>query len=208
MSFEYKSYQHFHNYVSKILKTKNLYVDEYVLSEITAEFYYFTQKQSFDFVCYKFQIRDPKSVLTWRVSKNLYENGCEFVEDAKELMKQYNFIFNGNYEERELYPDLYKDESIPDYIIDEDGIINGKSITKKFREDMRNIRYKPGVYFLYNSNKKLIYIGKSHELGCRIPSSVKERQSHFYSYGITKTASDCGIYEMYYISKNKPKKEC
>jgi hypothetical protein len=63
----------------------------------------------------------------------------------------------------------------------------------------------PGVYFLYDSRKNLIYIGKSYRLSERIAISAKERKSEFFKYSITKTCFDADLYEIYYIAKFRPR---
>jgi hypothetical protein len=69
---------------------------------------------------------------------------------------------------------------------------------------------KKGVYFIYDSNGELSYIGKSTNcLLKRSLESVQERKLDDFSkieYRLPKTFSDIGIYEAYYIAKNKPEK--
>ncbi len=64
-----------------------------------------------------------------------------------------------------------------------------------------------GVYFLYNKEKKLLYVGRSFGLGNRVFSSIKERLSgnpHWARFLYTKTKSDTCILEAYFIGKEKP----
>lgn len=65
-----------------------------------------------------------------------------------------------------------------------------------------------GVYFLYDADNKLSYIGKSANcLLTRSLSSIRERGLLDFSkieLYETKTKSDVAIYEAYYISKFKP----
>src|SRR5699024_6655512 len=77
-------------------------------------------------------------------------------------------------------------------------------LTNDFLEDMRNMMLKSGVYFSYDEDKELIYVGKSINLGERIPSSINERSAIYYEYAETKSESDTSIYEAYYISLLKP----
>jgi len=63
---------------------------------------------------------------------------------------------------------------------------------------------KCGVYKLFDKNKKLVYVGKSINLGNRLHGSLKERKCLFFSYALVENKSDVGIYEAYYISKYKP----
>ena len=61
-----------------------------------------------------------------------------------------------------------------------------------------------GVYFLYNENKELEYIGKSNNLASRIYNSALERGSIYARYIEMKTLADTHIMEMYFIGKYKP----
>jgi len=62
-----------------------------------------------------------------------------------------------------------------------------------------------GLYFLYNLNKELLYVGKSLNLGETIIDSVwKKNVDGFVAIAYTKTKADLYIYENYYILKEKP----
>lgn len=77
--------------------------------------------------------------------------------------------------------------------------------TQEFINTLEYLTYVHGLYFLYDENKNLIYIGKSKNLGSRILDSVKERQGFYLKYKLPLTKSDTNILELYYISKFKPK---
>lgn len=78
------------------------------------------------------------------------------------------------------------------------------SLSQEFINEIEDLIQVYGLYFLYDINKKLIYIGKSKNLSERIPTSVKERGAHYLKYKITKTLTDAHILELYYIAKLKP----
>ncbi len=61
-----------------------------------------------------------------------------------------------------------------------------------------------GVYKLYDDSKRLLYIGKSYDLGSRICTSTKERKAFYYSYSMINNRADTDIYEAYYIAKLTP----
>jgi excinuclease UvrABC nuclease subunit len=64
-----------------------------------------------------------------------------------------------------------------------------------------------GVYFIYNKERNLIYIGKSStNIGERMFESAFEKKdySYYISYVLTKTRSDARLYEIFYINKYKP----
>lgn len=64
---------------------------------------------------------------------------------------------------------------------------------------------KYGLYFLYNENKALIYIGKSTNLGDRILSSINERKiTEFIKITLTDRIAGMHIYEASYILEKKP----
>lgn len=78
-------------------------------------------------------------------------------------------------------------------------------ITDEFFKIMEELVYVCGLYFLFDENKELIYIGKSRNLSSRVPKSIKERKGFYLKYKLTSTMSDANILELYYISKLKPK---
>lgn len=63
---------------------------------------------------------------------------------------------------------------------------------------------KCGIYFLYNDNDELIYIGKSQNLRTRILQSADIRGATKFCYAYTDSLADMHLYEVYYISKYKP----
>ena len=78
------------------------------------------------------------------------------------------------------------------------------SVSEEFIKEMEDLVQVYGLYFLYDQDKNLIYIGKSRNLNERIPSSVKERKAYYLKYKLTKTLTDTHILELYYIAKLKP----
>lgn len=76
--------------------------------------------------------------------------------------------------------------------------------TQEFINTLESLTNVHGLYFLYDENRNLIYIGKSKNLGSRILNSVKERQGFYLKYKLPLTKSDTNILELYYISKLKP----
>lgn len=80
----------------------------------------------------------------------------------------------------------------------------GCVVTEEFINTLEDLDYVHGLYFLFNENKKLTYIGKSKNLRDRVIQSVKERKAHYLKYKETFTMSDANILELYFISKFKP----
>lgn len=75
---------------------------------------------------------------------------------------------------------------------------------KTFLDSCCNLQFTPGIYFMYNFNKQLIYIGKSVNLSNRMISSSREREPYYIKYKTTKSFSDCHVLELYYINLLKP----
>lgn len=64
---------------------------------------------------------------------------------------------------------------------------------------------KHGIYFLYNLNKDLLFIGKSSNLGETIIDTIWRKDIDGYvSIAYTKTVADTIIYEPFYIIREKP----
>lgn len=82
------------------------------------------------------------------------------------------------------------------------GYLSNRKV--KTVRDNENIPDLPGVYFLYDENKKLIYIGKATCLSTRVYSSCLERSAVFVRTMITKTKADAHIFEPYLIALYKP----
>ena len=79
--------------------------------------------------------------------------------------------------------------------IDEKSVANLKSLVNLF-----------GIYYLYDKDKNLIYIGKSEHLGKRIITSYEYREAKYYKYSVLNNKSDMHILEIYLIAKYKPEK--
>ena len=64
-----------------------------------------------------------------------------------------------------------------------------------------------GVYFYYDENEKVIYVGKSK---CLRERFLQHRQAHdvpgakYYKYAVVFDPVDMDIYETYYINRIKP----
>lgn len=75
----------------------------------------------------------------------------------------------------------------------------------EFKEFIENHIGKFGLYFLYDENKVLMYIGKSTSIGDRVLTSIRERQIRGYiKVALTETIADIHVYEPYYVLKENP----
>lgn len=67
-----------------------------------------------------------------------------------------------------------------------------------------------GIYFLYTDDLQLVYIGKSVNLGNRLPSSIRERRKKlnreiaYFRIAPVYQKPLLDIYESYYIARYKP----
>ena len=78
-------------------------------------------------------------------------------------------------------------------------------ITKDFLALIEENIDKSGLFFLYNLENELLYIGKSTHLSGKIIDSIWERNIDGYvSIAITQTKSDIYIYEPYHKIIEKP----
>lgn len=77
-------------------------------------------------------------------------------------------------------------------------------LSKKATKVLDDLLNTPGVYFIFDKNKKLSYIGKSYSLGNRIFGSIKERDGYYFSYIKTSSKIDADIIEPYLIGMKKP----
>ena len=80
----------------------------------------------------------------------------------------------------------------------------GNYFTKQIEELVLETFTDSGIYFLYDSKKELIYIGKSKNLGSRVQSSSKERNAKFVRMFKVDNKADLHILELYYINLFKP----
>lgn len=83
-------------------------------------------------------------------------------------------------------------------------ILGQDDLSKEAKTVLSKLIKKHGVYFLYDENKGLVYIGKSYDLSSRIITSIRERKGKFFSYMLTKTKIDADILEPYMIGTLKP----
>ena len=88
---------------------------------------------------------------------------------------------------------------------------NSLELFKKKKEILltsKRLPDEPGVYFIFDQNKNLIYVGKSDNLSVRIRGSLHERKGRFFKFAVTESSAGALIYEMFYIHKFQPKLNC
>jgi hypothetical protein len=80
-----------------------------------------------------------------------------------------------------------------------------QNTTPEFIELIEGCMNKHGLFFLYNTNKELLYIGKGTNLGAAIIDTIWNKDiDGFAAIALTKTKSDIYIYEPYCIINEKP----
>ena len=82
--------------------------------------------------------------------------------------------------------------------------------TPEFAQLLKDIPpNRAGIYSFWTLKEKPIYVGMSHDLKNRIPSSFRERFQHYkkemlFKYILTDSACDAALLEVYYITLLKP----
>ena len=183
--FYFKSINHFENFLNK----NGIFSDE--------------EKEDLKKVCDKAIKGDEmcKHILksfTYSLRFN-QESEKEFLRNVCLIAKE---IDNDNFRKFVREKEIFKNDlkfSIDFYLENEKY-----NLSNEFVKSMEYLYYAQGLYFIYDKNKNLIYIGKSRNLGSRVVSSLKERKGYYFKYKLTKTMSDANILEIYYISTLKP----
>lgn len=170
------------------------------------------------------QLKYPTEVfsLGLRVAKDL-KSLIESINQYKSLENDYTAIFNMTFDE-------IKDSSFKKYFETKRFTLENKMDfekekkrgqlkeqinttfawgmyhidTDKLTDELCKLVGISGVYRLYNFEGKIIYIGKSYNLGSRIATSLKERKGCGFDYTAIGNKADTDIYEIYYISKLQP----
>jgi hypothetical protein len=209
-TFIFNNNTHYLNYCKKILRNRSINTTglEDVLKPLCDKLYEFTLKN--ENRLRELNLRRPIHVFSYRLSQ--LTNWSELnktINDMCNLFELYqNIIQENGAIDRDKYEELYDQCYIPSMIESNSYQLQKRNIrySKQFAKKCEELKTAHGLYFFYNLNKELIYIGKStSSLGERVVSSSMERgSSRFVSFAIPATKSDTNIYELYYISKFKP----
>jgi hypothetical protein len=172
---------------------------------ISADVFEFSNK--YESNIFSLGLNSPIQYFTWLLRNSECEDGViDSLSSFEETLKIYKKVVNrksvNNYYKK-AYKHFFETHSRSFY--DPEKLDKFGDYSKQMQNALIKLQNVPGIYFLYNSRKTLVYVGKSIDLASRIPSSINERNAHYFSYALTKSASDVGIYEMYYISMFKPK---
>ena len=145
---------------------------------------------------------------TYRLYEMLEEgnNNLEIEKFIRKFVKEL-FKFQEYLEGNNQLQNVLDKEFAEEYFITslEPISVWGKEFSGEFEKDFKMYARAYGIYFIYNENEELIYIGKSKNLFERLANSLRERGGNKYSFALTKTKSDYHLYEIYYIAKLEPK---
>lgn len=210
MGYVYESEFHVFNIIKKALNDKNILITESqkdVLEKIINTAWDIQSDHYKLGILVKHNTHYPVNSLTWWAFDGDFTNASNYIKFAGNFIDQFKLLFKceeiNDVDRENPYLNMVFRENnfkIRDFIKNR---IEGK-VNDDFVKEMSKLQHKHGVYFLYNGEKDIIYIGKSTNLGERIVSSIGERNAMFYEYALTESCSDAGVYEMYYISLLKP----
>lgn len=227
MAFKYSSYNGFKNYCCAIARNRGLNVnaeDEQALTE-------------FESVVQRIEHGQSHHIISVSIPVSIYDSIIDlFIQDSRAALQKIKHMNRRLYrvEHREL--DFYffltglesilglKAQFCEEFIYSPDNLQHHPDYPRKIKAFLYGERTlsipvlpaidltftnKKGVYFIYDSEEKLSYIGKSAScLLTRSFQSVKERYLSDFSrieYRLTNSVSDVALYEAYYIAKYKPK---
>lgn len=121
----------------------------------------------------------------------------EKLKDGFNLFNYFNEDFLKPHKELKI---LVRDNNKFNYLNETDFIPSSE-----FKELVESHIGKFGLYFLYDENKALMYIGKSTSLGDRILSSIFQRKINgFIKIALTERIADIHVYEPYYVIRENP----
>jgi hypothetical protein len=210
----------FKNNIGKILADFGISHEMYekVFAYIFLEIFEKHKQYSFIFSFYKINIIEQ---IIWEINdvkKHKKENLLLLLEDYQKLNNELNELVlkikkDCVDESGQISPDWSNIIDITKYPMFY-GIVENKDLrlfkadlitSPLFLEFISTNLGKYGLYFLYNLNKELLFVGKSTNLGSKIIDKVWERNIDGYvAVAYTNTKSDIHVYEPYYIISEKP----
>jgi hypothetical protein len=178
-------------------KVKNITDEFFTKQNITTLAWYLSQENVFK----RNEIYVLINILTYKMSHD--EDIAKLLKGFKETIKELKSVKDKEIEVK----NCVKCKEVFPYL-NEDKIFELKQGKQNFTEEFANIsttlEKTPGIYFLYDANKELIYIGKSYGVGCRVRSSINEREAFYCELMPVDNECEANILETYYISKERP----
>lgn len=193
----FKTQKHFFNFVYKIVRDKNIELEFFTKQNIVLLGWCLSK----DEILKRNEIDIPINQLTWNMKEN---------KDVSDLVAKLSTVMSELKEVREnkrSIKDCVKCKEVFPFV-DENklfDLVRGKNnFTEEFFETTELLLNTPGVYFLYDANRELIYVGKSYGVGRRVRSSINERSAFYCELLPVKYECEANILEPYYISKLRP----
>lgn len=193
----FKTQKHFINFTTKLLKDKKIN-HEFFTKQNIALLAWCLSKSS---LLKRDGIDIPIDQLTWKISKE--EDITELADNLQSILVELKDLFKNKItisecvKCREIFPFYNEDELF-------ELKLYSQNYSEEFIDLIAELEKVPGVYFLYDLNKALIYIGKSYGIGRRVKSSISERKAFYCEIMIVENESEANILEPYYISLLKP----
>lgn len=180
--FTFENKNHYINFCLKILRSRNLYVFslDTLYRDVLSTVYQVSEEQQTNWA----------KQLSYQLSK------CHEVVELESLLQTFQAKV------KPYRPAFQKSESV--------RFFRNKHARAKYTRELLSFceckKHEFGIYFLYNTQMQLLYVGKSTEsLGYRLLSSIRERRgTAFASIAYPQTKSDTHVYELYYIAKFRP----
>lgn len=192
----FKTQKHFVNFTMKLLKESNIEHDFISIKNFYLLGWYMSRENVFK----RNEIKIDIDSFTWALSKKEHERVLLYLDSFSKIIEEIEKVKTHKIEINEC---VNLNELFPFY--DEVEIFNETVRNSKIKlDDLQKYDKVPGVYFLYNRNKELIYIGKSFNLKVRVEQSIFERKASYYELLATKNHCEANILEPYYISLYSP----
>lgn len=194
-TFQWQDFSHFRNTVRKRIKEQLGNGFEFDELEDICSFLFFTASEldlseylnpTGVFIAEIKQVKTPDQYLDlmkkyWRI---LQQESIDYFKNGSPKLKS-------------------NDKSLNELFVAFKG---GKKYVVKTNNDL--IPNKPGIYFLFNAEKELIYIGKSQNLSTRVYASYFDKKAEYARIMVTETKADANILEPYCIAIHSPLHNC
>lgn len=192
----FKTQRHFVNFTLKLLKELDINHNFISTKNISLLGWYLSKENIF----VRNEIKLDINKFTWSLKEKEVEVILSYLDNFNKIIDEIEKLKNKKIQINEC---IICKEIFPFY--DEIEIFEEKSKNKKlYLEDLQKYDKVPGIYFLYDKNKKLIYIGKSYNLRIRVEQSIMDKKAFYYKLLATENSCEANILEPYYIAIYSP----
>lgn len=209
-----ESYSHLYNYCIKVCigqgKKEIIEDNKIIFTNMCKLFYNIHTNEEFFKFLKNIGLKSVGDIFIQIVKEGITMD--EILLDAKEIIGVLINLKEDNDFQKENYPLLFPRFNISTTVVVEqlkqiDSLLEGININKNFEEICLNPPSKFGIYMFFDENKEIIYIGKSTSdlIGRMLQSFEQKKYPAYVMLGYPKTKSDTNVYEVYYISKYKPR---